>query len=861
MTEDAQRRRRRRNRLWLAAAVLAAILAGLLVPPFVSISRYKKQITELVSTSLGRPVRLSSVELRLLPWPGFVLTNLTVEDDPAYGAEPILHANTVTASIRLLSLWRGKLELGTISVDEASLNLVRAASGSWNLDPIFRTAAAKAEPEAGNSTERRPVRLPYLEATNSRINIKNGLEKLPFSLVDADLSFWEDSPGNWRVRLRGQPARTDVNLDLADTGIVQIEASLHRAAELRQMPVVLDMEWKEAQLGQLSRLIVGSDPGWRGDLRGEMHVEGTAQSAKVRARLRATGVHRAEFAPAEPLDFDANCSLVYHYSGRSIDNLACDSPLGDGHIRVVGDVPGNNQPKLAVELQQIPVQAGLDLLRTLRSGLGPDLEASGTVSGKLTYESETPPAGQVALPHPKGSSRKQVVSARKPEGAQLAGSVTVDGFKLSGDSLGQPIQIQKITLAPAPASQDGHSALNTSVAIPAGGSAPLEVGVRLARSGYQLAVHGPASLSRIRQLAKVSGLGDSTALSALSGSPAMLDLNAEGPWLSTPAEPLSVNTEEDGGRAVFAPAMHEGSSDQVTGTLMLHDASWTSDVLANKVEIAAATLHLDGNEQRWDPVDFSYGPLKGTASLDLPTVCGSGEECLPKVTVQFQELNAEALQAALLGAHQKGTLLASLLARLRPSSAPIWPRLDGRVKAAALVLGPVTLHNADVALRIAPAKAEITALDAALLGGRIHATGEVANGDKPDYTLNANFEQIKGDAVCQLLGLRCVGGVFEGSSKVELSGFTSKDLTASAKGTGQFEWRHGALRGHNPLPPALVRFDEWSGEVKIADGVVKLGQNEVRMGERKSPIKGEIKLVNPPRMTFAMPTETAAAKR
>jgi uncharacterized protein involved in outer membrane biogenesis len=209
-----------------------AILAVLLVPPLVSMSRYKSRITKLMSVSLGRPVRLSSVEFRLFPTPGFVLTDLTVQEDPAYGAEPVLHANTVTASIRLLSLWRGRLEISSVSVDEASLNVVRTPEGRWNLDPLFRTAAATAEPAAGGSAPGRNPRsmaLPYMEATNSRINFKNGTEKLPFSLVETDLSFWQERPGDWRIRLRGQPARTDVSLDPADTGLVRLEASVQRA--------------------------------------------------------------------------------------------------------------------------------------------------------------------------------------------------------------------------------------------------------------------------------------------------------------------------------------------------------------------------------------------------------------------------------------------------------------------------------------------------------------------------------------------------------------------------------------------------------------------------------------------------------
>src|SRR6266568_8683274 len=323
MTEEAQGQRRRQSKLWMILAALAVIVAVIVVPPLVSINRYKARITQLMFASLGRPVRLSSVELRLFPRPGFVLTDLIVEEDPSYGAEPVLRASTVRASIRLFPLWRGRLEISRISVDEASLNLVRTTEGRWNLDPFFRTAG---QSPTDPKKHHKPLATPYLEATNSRINIKQGFEKLPFSLVSADLSFWQENPGDWRVRLRGQPARTDVSLDLGDTGILQLEARLLRAPELRQMPMHLDLECREAQLGQLSKLILGTDSGWRGDLTGEVHLDGTPDSAEVTTQLRATGVHRAEFAPAAPLDFDANCGFVYHYSARSLERLVCDSP-------------------------------------------------------------------------------------------------------------------------------------------------------------------------------------------------------------------------------------------------------------------------------------------------------------------------------------------------------------------------------------------------------------------------------------------------------------------------------------------------------------------------------------------------------
>src|ERR1700733_1708798 len=144
MTESDGGNGRIRRWLRMALATIAILVLVLVVPPLISVSRFKSQITQLIAQSLGRPVRLSSVQVHLLPWPGFDINDLSVAEDPAYGAEPVLYASKVTASIRLLALFRGRLEIGKISVDDAHLNLVRMAPGKWNLDPLFHNAAAQA---------------------------------------------------------------------------------------------------------------------------------------------------------------------------------------------------------------------------------------------------------------------------------------------------------------------------------------------------------------------------------------------------------------------------------------------------------------------------------------------------------------------------------------------------------------------------------------------------------------------------------------------------------------------------------------------------------------------------------------------
>ena len=851
------------KRLWLIAALCVAMLAIAVVPPLVSVSRYKSQITQLMAESLGRPVRLASVEVRLLPRPGFVLTDLTVAEDPGFGAEPVLHANSVTASIRLLPLWRGKLEIGTVSVDEASLNLVRLANGQWNLDPLFKTAVAK----TGHGAQVWAVQLPYLEATNSRINFKDGAEKLPFSLVEADISFWQENPGDWRIRLRGQPVRTDLAMDMDDTGVVRLEASLRNAPQLRNMPVHLDLDWRQAQLGQLARLILGADTGWRGDLTGEVHVDGTPDAARIQTRLRATGVHRAEFAPAEALDFDANCGFVYHFPARSLDHLACSSPLGDGHIRLTGEMAGQGAPpRLALEMDRIPVTAGLDFLRTLRSGFAPGLEAGGTISGTLAYSAAD--ASQPSKPGKPVRLARLSRTQTAPEPAALTGSLTVQGFQLSGGALNQPLTAAKIVLEPVAAPGSQFPAIAAAVAVPAGSSTPLTLDLRLGLKGYQVGMHGQASLARARELAHAAGLAQGTPLDAIAGDPMVVDLTAAGPWMKAPVSSL-----EDAG---FAPGLRphaveaaateavSPATDTLSGTVTLHNANWKAGFLATPVLISEATLHLGGGQLRWSPAVFTYGPLKGTASLTLPTDCATPQPCLPQFTVQLGDVDAAALQAAVLGARTPDTLLSTLIARLHLSSSqPEWPEMEGEVRADSLKLGPVTLHEPAATLHIGPDGAAIKSFDGELLGGRMHGTGTIHPAetaqDKPVYTLEASLEKLGAADVGRMLGARWSGGPIDAQGKITLAGYTGKDLAASATGTLHLEWRQGAMA--SPAPAALSRFTNWTVEAEIANGAVSLKQNLALRGASKLAVEGEVKLSDPPRLVFAAPAEAQAAKR
>jgi hypothetical protein len=239
--------------------------------------------------------------------------------------------------------------------------------------------------------------------------------------------------------------------------------------------------------------------------------------------------------------------------------------------------------------------------------------------------------------------------------------------------------------------------------------------------------------------------------------------------------------------------------------------------------------------------------------------------------VQFGALDASALQAAILGAHEQGTLLSTLIARFRPadsSTAAAWPALEGTVKADSLILGPVTLTNATATLRILDTGAEINGLDADLLGGHVTGGGTLrtpsSDQAKPGYTLEGHFEKLNPAAVGQLLGLNWTGRTFNADGKIDLSGFTDKDLAASVKGTLHFDWQRGTMagaEGSDDVPAALARFDRWTADADVANGAVTLKQNQVQLGSHKQAVEAALTLENPPKIAFRPPNEVAVKHR
>src|SRR5882757_546763 len=521
-----------RRLLYLAFAALAVLLLVLL-PPLISVNRYQKRIANAISDSLGRPVHLDKVTLNLLPLPGFTLENLVVDEDPAFGSEPVIRSNSVRATLRITSLWRRRVEFSTISFTDPSVNLVHLANGKWNLESILLHAAhISAAPTAQRNAGAAP-RFPYLEATGPRLNFKLDHEKSPFSLTEADFALWLPDHQQWHLRIQARPTRTDTNV--SDTGTIQLEGTLGRAASLGQVPISLRGEWRNVPLGQASLVVFGRDAGLRGEMILSANAQGTVSNSAIQGRLQLTGARRADFVPVQPLDVNLQCLGTATGDFHSFQDIHCSwPPAGSSDpptLAISGAIPDIRNPRsAAIEIGTpgLPAATLLDWLHVASSRVPSDIVAAGTLTGSLSYRPDpttpTPWQGEMLL------TNASLINPGASAASLVAGDIILQSITPPPPDLHrkkQPPARQPI--APPPT---GFHLAPTTLAL--GGKDPAILDGHFDTTGYTLHLTGMASIARLHALATaLPQIGDGLTEvlpTNRAASPFRIDLTATRTW-------------------------------------------------------------------------------------------------------------------------------------------------------------------------------------------------------------------------------------------------------------------------------------------------------------------------------------------
>lgn len=511
------KRRGHLRRFLVLYLVLFVLIVTVFAVPLININRYQHRIIASLSESLGRPIHLDQISLTMFPLPGLTITNLTVGEDPAFGAEPFIRASSVQATLRISSLWRRRIEFTQISFTDPSINLVHTSNGKWNLENILLQASRlDAAPTAQRRAGQSP-RFPYIEASGARLNLKLDQEKMPVTLTEADIALWLHTPQQWRLRVEGRPLRTDTNI--TDPGTFTMEGTLGRSTTLNSMPIDLKAEWQNAPLGEASRFVFGQDAGLRGSLSLSTSVRGTVGQGAIQTNLHLDGVRSADFVPAHTLSIQVECQAMELDAFRSLDDLRCSWPPaltpGKKIFALTGEVPDLRQPStLSFDLGTpgIPAPMLLDWLHIANPHINPLIKATGTLTGSLfrraNAQSGTLWGGQFTLSD---------------------GSFTVPSFSsepvFDGD--------MEFKLAPSGTNPLQTELTVSPVTLTLGGRDFATLEGSFDRRGYSLHLTGTAAPAKLLKLARTTPLGDGLAEilpEAHPATPLRFDYTSECPW-------------------------------------------------------------------------------------------------------------------------------------------------------------------------------------------------------------------------------------------------------------------------------------------------------------------------------------------
>lgn len=807
---------RHRSQIHVALAIFLVIVMGFVVPPSVNSTKFRGHFSESLSRSLGRAVSVDEVHVRLLPLPGFTFRHLKIADDPEFGGEPILQTveddgSYSSAKLRLGSLWRGRLEIASISLTQASLNLARSADGHWNLERLInRASQIPSAPTANRRAESRN-RFPYIELTESRINFKFGQEKKPFTLSDSDFALWLAAENRWNVRLKSVPLRTDEYL--SDTGVIHVSGSFDRAGSYASIPFHFQFSWDRPQIKELVRMQQGRDPGWRGivDLSGE--IKGTPADFSAQISGSVDQFRRYDITRSSSLSLQVSCDQHFLASQphASLD-FKCRMPLAPGMVTAQGSVadPAHFGPStVTIFASNVPVNAFVQALLHAKSTLPHDLAGSGTIDGNwtITHSPEDGAAWTGRLVARDASLRSAVLSHDLTFGDELSVEF--------GRQVASTLKSKKLSL------QNTASAMIQPASLD--GSDDAQISGELDNHRYRLNLHGDMELARLAEIDRLIG---GRSLPAGVPGTASIDATYSGAWS-------------------FAPA-------SLSGSLRVNSAPFAIKGISEPLLVSSANVTFDGPHFQVPQfvASFPGSNLNFTGTVQGSRDCVDQPVCDLIFSVHTAELS-ELQLASLLQARDSGLSLPFF--HSVPGRQAAW-LLDipakGTLTVQHLTLPRFQTSNLAAQLQTGAGRFSIRHWTGDVFGGRHE--GELIldiSGPRPSIRASGALHHASMQEVATAFDGPIGTGAFDCDYRLELNGSNLEQLANSAAGSATFSWKDGTLSrlaaGDTP-----VQFQLWSGKLAVHDRSIGLSDTKMISVSGTRNVSGRISFARDWDLTF-----------
>ena len=789
---NALRRWRKLALALVALVAVAQIGASLLVRTH----RVHDFLVAKLSRAFGRPVDVQHFGAQLLPSPTLDAAGISVGEDPAFGNEYFLRAESFSAGLRWTGLLRGQFEFGTLSFSRPSLILVRNPEGRWNLERWLPPAKSANDAVSYGPQQATPANhLRTIEFDDGRVNFKTENDKQAFAFINVAGRVEQVDSGRWQLQLQATPWRSGVALQ--STGTLRVRGDV-AGTSARLQPAQIQVHWDEASLADLFRLWRGQDHGVRGlfaldatlqsglpDSQGKPQPSPGAWTFSVQAR--AQRLHRWDL-PERGDNPRLNAALQGRFfsDGRPMQpaRFAIEAPNSNlhGEFSLGPALPGD----LSIRLDSMGVRAE-DLLAWYRA-FQPNVDEGITVrqffTGSATIRGWPPRLESAGFSSPGGTVKIPGIDGLMQVGAMRGGRdrsrLTIEPVRISWNS--------------APAAEDKGSAA-AKRKNPADARSVLNIGLThdFAAGDGGLAIDGRTARSeQVLRMAQAFGR------TANHGWEATGEASAAMQWNWSLGRPARWNGKLAAGHAKL----------QVAGLnqpLLLEDAVLTYKEGRRTAEITRA----QGFGANW----------RGQIAEAAPDSLTSSElDARWQFALQADKLDAadldrwvgprarpgwlQRLMDSLLGASNPGAN-ANASELLRRVSA------EGELRIEDLTIEKLHLSKFRAQGGLRELRLDVREAEAQWAGGSVRGAVKAQFAPKAGYEISVELDRVNLAQLPAPLAARLSGVAF-GKLRVTASGVGRDELLQSLEGRAEVRLKNVELRG-------------WDVSASMADGAAHVG--------------------------------------
>src|SRR5271166_805399 len=756
------------RKLAIVVIVLVAvvIVIALALPHLIDVNQYRGQIQAQLQQRLNRPVQLGEMSLGVFPL-RVAVKDVTIGDDPSFHSSvPFAQVGELDVSIALLPLLSKNIEVDSLELKQAKIEIIRNAQGVWNFSTAGSGPAVAPAQPAAPSQPQPPAKpapaqaappssagfsLAKLQITDGQIAVADYLKHQSRAVYDhIDLTLKDYAPG--------KPFSIDATARLPGGGSQTLQLTGDGGpvnnADFASTPFKGSVKLKEVALSGLQKFLNAAA------LQGtDAVISGSTDLSNTNGKLAANGSLKFDKAVIRGVEVGYPISADFDLT----DDLANDLlqirqgslKLGSTPLSVKGTINSHTSASV-MDVNVVTSNASIQEVARLAAAFGVAFSPNAKIAGQISAD----------------------VHAQGPADLlALNGNVNGRNLEVTGSDIPQPVRVPAIDLAMTPPQIQSNNFTATS------GATSVAAQITLSQyTGNSPNVNATVKTinGKVEELLGIAKAYGVTAVEGMSGSGSIsLDVRATGPIKNTNAMNFS-------------------------GSGTLQNASLTLPSLTKPLQVRNAHMQFTQNSMNLTNLAATLGSTNASGSLGIANFQA------PKLTFALtaDKLNVAELQQITGGSEQKAPPKKkadaswSLVPSANAAPAPAQPSLlesatgSGTLAVGSILYQQTELTNVHANVQLNHGVITLNPLTSQLYGGQ--ENGSITIDTRPNpmtYAVNAKLTGVDANKLLSSLSTvkDTLYGTLAASPNVTFTTPPSGDVTPTLNGTLGLNLTNGKL--------------------------------------------------------------------